>query len=307
MSMRFDLFDLALFVRIAETRSLAKAAVLSNISPPSVSARIRNLEDCLGAKLLHRATHGVSLTAPGEIFLRHARTMVRQAEALRGDLRDYLEGERGSVRILANTSAISEFLPFMLRRYRAIHPNVDIDLHEHLTCDIPDAIGRGEADIGLVVDTIEPGVSRVLPYRDDLVLAASAGHPLADHEAVAFADTLDHDYVLLSGTSIISTCLRRKAGELNRPLKLQVEAGNFETACRMVENDMGVTVLPHSSAMRHARSMDIRIIALTDGWAVRYLQLFLRDDVESMPHFMRQLVRFLDCHQPEAPAQPATA
>jgi DNA-binding transcriptional LysR family regulator len=308
MSMRFDLFDLTLFVRIAETRSLAKAAALSNISPPSVSARVKNLEDGLGVKLLHRATNGVSLTTPGEIFMRHARTMLQQAQSLHNDLHDYLGGERGCMRILANTSAISEFVPFLLRRYRTDHPDVDIDLREHLTCEIADSIGRGEADIGLVVGALGEGAARVLPYRDDLVLAARVGHPLAARQTVAFADTLDHDYVLLSGASIISSCLRRKADELKRPLKLRIEAGNFETACRMVENDMGITILPHSSAKRHARSMDIRILPLTDEWAVRHLQLFLRGEPQSMPQYVRQFVQFLDSpYQSETPVHSVKA
>lgn len=301
MAMRFDMFDLALFARIAETNNLTRAAHDMHVTPPSVSARIRNLEDSLGVKLLSRATHGVALTTPGQTFLRHARAMLQQAECLRAELQPHAGGGRGTVRILANTSAITEFLPPLLQPYLANHPDVDVDLREHLTCQIVEAVDKGAADIGLIVGS-DPlaGLQTVPLWEDMLVLAVPASHDLASRSSVHFAETLAFDFVVLSGTSSIRSCVQRAATALQQPLRVQYQVSNHETACRIVEHRMGVSILPKSSALRHAASMNIRIVALADAWAVRHLQIAVRD-LASKPGFVRELVDFL-VHQSELEA-----
>src|SRR6185369_11990373 len=85
-AMRFDLVDLRLFVAVAEARSITHGAASANLALASASARIRGLEDALGVALLKRGRRGVGLTAAGESLLDHARVVMHQVDALRGDL-----------------------------------------------------------------------------------------------------------------------------------------------------------------------------------------------------------------------------
>jgi DNA-binding transcriptional LysR family regulator len=133
--MHFDLVDLRLIVRVADANSLTKGAEASHISLPAASTRIKNLEDSIGAKLLYRASQGVTLTAPGQALVRHARLMLGQIEHLRGDLQEYAKGIKGHVRVFANTTALEEFLPPVLKAYLLAHPDVNIDLRERLSHD----------------------------------------------------------------------------------------------------------------------------------------------------------------------------
>src|ERR1700722_286536 len=108
----FDLVDVRLFANIAETNSLTHGAEQSHVSVPAASARIKKIEDRLGAKLLYRSRRGVTLPPAGHTFLHHGRLVLRQLDHLWGDLQDYTQGVKGHIRIFANTTAISEFLPF---------------------------------------------------------------------------------------------------------------------------------------------------------------------------------------------------
>ncbi|MBK8739135.1 MAG: LysR family transcriptional regulator [Betaproteobacteria bacterium] len=291
--MRFDLFDLDLFACIAASTSLTKAAQQLHVSTPSVSARVKNLEDGFGVKLLNRGAGGITLTAAGQIFLQHAQIILQESERMRRDLQEYSKGTRGTITILGNTTAITEFLPPLLRPFLVEHPEVVIDLREHPTSEIAGAVNKGVADIGLIVG-VSPGgeQQRISSWADHLVLVVPAGHPLAARRTVAFRETLDYEFVLLSGTGIIRTCIDQAAAELKRPLKVHVEVGNFEAVCRMVENNMGISVLPKRSATRHANSMKIDMVKLSDPWAVRRLQIVVRD-LDSRPAFIRQLVELL--------------
>ncbi|MGN6703353.1 MAG: LysR family transcriptional regulator, partial [Burkholderiaceae bacterium] len=200
--MHFDLVDLRLFVNISEENSLTRGAERSHLSLPAASTRIRNLEDSIGVKLLYRTAQGVTLTPPGQALLLHARLVLQQLEQLRGDLQEYVRGVKGHLRIFANTTAITEFLPAVLPAFLAEHPDISIDLRERLSHDIVRAVAEGRTDIGIVAGTVRTEGLETLPYRRDrLGVAAAPAHPLARRESVAFEDTLDYDYVGLPEAS----------------------------------------------------------------------------------------------------------
>src|SRR5690606_2582737 len=128
--MRFDLVDLRLMVRVAEASSLTRGAEASSISLPAASARVENLEEYIGAKLLYRTSQGVTLTPPGEAFVQHARVVLEQIEHLRSDLQQYTTGLKGEIRVFANTTSLGEYLPPVLGAYLRAHPDANIDLRE---------------------------------------------------------------------------------------------------------------------------------------------------------------------------------
>lgn len=293
MALHFDLVDLRLMVRVAEANSLTRGAEASHISLPAASTRIKNLEESLGLKLLYRTSQGVTLTPPGQAFVQHARTVLAQLEHLSGDLQEYAKGIKGHLRVYANTTALGEFLPPVLKGYLLAHPDVNVDLRERLSHDIVRAVSEGQTDIGIVAGLVRTENLETLPYRRDrLVLVVPGGHALAGRTEVAFAETLDCDHVGLQESSAIHAFLRQVCDQLHRPLRLRIQVGNFEAACRMVEANVGVAILPESAARRHAQTMAIAIVPLSDPWAVREMKICVRS-LEALPTFARELVDLL--------------
>jgi DNA-binding transcriptional LysR family regulator len=293
MNMPFDLVDLRLMVRIAEADSLTKGAEAAHMSAPAASTRIKAIEESLGVKLLHRSSQGVTLTPPGQAFVHHARLVLGQLEHLRTDLQEYARGIRGHLRVHANTTALGEFLPPVLRRYLLAHPDVNVDLQERLSHDIVRAVSEGQTDIGIVAGLVRTESLQVLPYRRDrLVLVVPRGHALAGAPAVSFADTLDFDHVGLAESSAIRAFLQQICESLHRPMQQRIQVSNFEAACRMVEAAVGVAILPGSAAHRHAQTMAISIVPLADPWAERALQIVVRS-LDALPAYARELVDLL--------------
>lgn len=305
MSIHFDLVDIRLFINIAETNSLTRGAERSNMSLPSASTRIRNFEESLGAKLLYRTNQGVTLTPPGQAFLYHGRLVVQQLEQLRGDLQQYALGVKGHVRIFANTTAISEYLPAVLSGFLTTHPDVSVDLREGLSFDIVRAVSEGKTDIGIVAGNVRTEGLETLPYhKDQLVLATARAHPLADREEIAFVETLDYDYVGLHEASAIHTFLTDAANLLNKSLKIRIKVGNSEAVCRMIEANVGIGILPESAAQRHAKNTSIRIIRLSDEWALRNLHICVRS-MHMLPAFARELIELMTKDAAAQSKQPA--
>src|SRR3569833_1695410 len=204
--MHFDLTDMRLFLHIVETGSITKGAERAHLALASASARIRGLEEDLRTPLLVRGRRGVETTQAGRTFAHHARIVLQQVGRMMGELAEYGGGIHARIRLLCNTSALAEHLPSALNAFMTKHPNVAIDLEEHLSYEIVRAVSQGMADIGVVADTVELTKLKVLPFRPDrLVLVVPTRHSLAagtDHHknknkngrkkmAVSFGDVLE--------------------------------------------------------------------------------------------------------------------
>ena len=291
--MRFDLADLSLFRHVIEAGSITHGAQRSNLALAAASTRIRNMEATLGVALVTRGRQGVTPTQAGRTLLQHARTILRQAERLHEDLGAYGGGLAGQIRVLSNTNALTEFLPEALSSFLATHPNVSVDLEERLSDEIVGLIAEGVADLGIVAGTVDARALETYPFRRDrFVLVVAREHPLAGRGKVSFDDVLGHDFVGLDRASALQRFLASKAMRIGRPLRLRVQLRSFDTVCRLVECKVGIGIVPETTAHRVAKSMAIKVIQLTDPWAVRELTICIRS-MNELPLYARQLVEHL--------------
>src|ERR1700730_1387552 len=291
--MRFDLSDLRLFLSVVEAGSITHGAERMHLAIAAASTRIRNMEAALGTALLHRQRQGVQPTPAGRTLVHHARLLLQQAQRMHGELAQYVEGIKGQVRLLSNTNALTEFLPEPLSDFLASHPQVNIDLEERLSDEIVAAVADGTADIGIVAATVEVAGLETLPFRTDrFVLVVAPKHPLATIEHIPFAEVLDFDFVGLDRTSALQRFLSEKAERIGRRLKLRVQLRSFDAVCRFVECNVGIGVVPATTAERQARTMLIHRIELADDWAVRNLTICIRREAD-LPIYARELVQHL--------------
>src|ERR1700676_2560062 len=291
--MRFALPDLSLFRHVVEAGSITAGAERAHLALAAASTRIRNMEQALGAALLVRSRQGVTPTQAGRTLLQHARAILRQAERLREDLGAYAGGLAGQIRVLSNTNALTEFLPEALSSFLANHPNVSVDLEERLSDEIVGLIAEGVADLGIVAATVDASALETYPFRKDrFVLVVAREHPLAKRPKIAFAQVLDRDFVGLDRASALQRFLADKAARIARPLRLRVQLRSFDAVCRLVECNVGIGIVPETTARPVPRTMAIAVIPLTDAWAVRELTICIRS-LDELPPYARELVEHL--------------
>ena len=291
--MPFDLADLSLFRHVIEAGSITHGAARAHLALAAASTRIRNMEEALGVVLLRRGRQGVTPTQAGRTLLQHARAILRQAERLHEDLGAYGGGLAGQIRVLSNTNALTEFLPEALSSFLAAHPNVSVDLEERLSDEIVGLIAEGVADLGIVAGTVDAGALETYPFRRDrFVLVVARSNPLAQRDKIGFEEVLDHDFVGLDRASALQRFLAGKAVRIGRPLRLRVQLRSFDAVCRLVECNVGIGIVPETTARRVAKTMAIAAVPLTDSWAVRELAICIRD-MKELPLYARQLVEHL--------------
>jgi len=299
---RFDLTDLSLFLGVLEAGSITGGAQRAHLALASASARLRQLEESLGVPLLTRGRRGVQPTAAGRSLAHHAALVLGQVERMRVELGDYAQGLKGHVRLLCNTSALTELMPQALSDFMAGHPQVEIELEEQTSMEIVAAVSAGNAEIGIVADSAELGSLQTRPFRDDrLVLVAGPGHPLAARRSLRYAQALDHEFIALAKGSALQEHLTAQAAHLGRRMQVRVRLRNFTAVCGMVERNLGVAVIPETAYLRCAASMDLRRIRLSDAWTSRHLVLCMRR-FDELPLYARQLVEHLQAWGQSAPA-----
>lgn len=305
---RLDLVSLSLFALIVRSGSISKGAELAHLAIGAASKRIADLEATIGAGLFERHSRGITLTAAGEALKVHAQRIMNDVDLMTADMSDYAAGVVGVVRLWANTSAVTQFLPSDIAAFNAINPEIRIELEEQNSEQVALAVVDGAADFGIMADQMPTLGLQTMPYRrDQLVLVVPAGHPLTRRDAVSFVDALEFDFVSLSRSTSLAKRLQAATAFSGGRLKLRIQVRSFDAMCLMVTAGLGIAVLPDAAAEPHLRSMGLHRIRLSEDWARRELLICARD-LKALRKPARLLVDHLLGATPERPgAAPPTA
>jgi DNA-binding transcriptional LysR family regulator len=285
-----DIDSLALFVRAAELRSLTKAAEASHIGLAAASRRMALLEHRFKTSLLDRSPRGVEVTPAGAALLPHAKALLLEMNEMQAEMRDHADGRKGALRILANTSVMTESLPADLAAFSRLNPDVRLSVLERWTEEIVHALQAGEADIGIVVEGIPTDGLETHAYRKDrIAVVMPATHALATLTEMKFTDVLDDDLVALESGASMMRLLTERAVIEERTLHLRVQVRSFEVVCRMVEAGLGLGILPFESASIMGQTLGLVVRPLMEPWAERNMLICVKAERASNPSVAKLL------------------
>ena len=272
-----DIDSMALFVRAAELRSLTKAAEASHIGLAAASRRMALLEHRFKTTLLERSSRGVELTPAGASLLPHAKALLVGINQMQAEMRDHANGRKGSLRILANTSVMTESLPEDLAGFARQNPDVRLLLEERWSSEIVRLLLAAEGDVGIIVEGTRTEGLETFPYSTDrIAVVMPADHPLARVPEMKFADVLDDDLIALESGSSMMRLLAEQAVIAERTLQLRVEVRSFEAVCRMVQAGLGLGLLPYQAASVLGKGLGLAVRPLTEEWAERRMLICVR-------------------------------
>lgn len=271
---RVDFVTLKLFCAIAKSGSITKGAAECSLALSAASRRISDLEETVGLVLLDRSAKGVTLTHAGHAVMQHSLRLFQGFEQFSNELGEYAQGIKGHVRLWANMSALTEFLPSALASFLDKHPEIRIEVEEQLSGDIVRALFDGIADLGVFADgppTTGLNINKI--GTDQLVIVCSKSHPINKSGNITFEDALDFDFVGLNQGSALLELTSRNAEKLNKKMNLRVQVRSYDAMCHMIAVNLGIGVLPLQACGAQIKAMNLKVVKLKEDWALRDLMI----------------------------------
>jgi DNA-binding transcriptional LysR family regulator len=240
---------LRFFCAVAEELHFTRAALRLNVAQSALSHQIKQLEEDLGTRLVERTNRRVRLTQAGEVFLVRASRILEQMDQAVREATRVGQGEFGSFSMGVVSTAVCSYLPEILRTFRRLSPNLNIDIHEMEPSEQVDALKRETIDIGLLFLAIQdPTFDSTLVSRERLILALPTGHPAASREKLRLSDLAEETFLIPRRQStsgfhelVLNTLQANGVAEPRlQPTRL------LTTGVFLVSGHLGVALVPES-------------------------------------------------------------
>jgi DNA-binding transcriptional LysR family regulator len=246
---------------LAEELHFGRAAERLGIAQPALTQQIQALERDLGVQLFQRTKRSVRLTVAGRVTLDEAIRTLQQADRTALVARQAGRGQLGHIEIGFVGSAIfSGVLSKAIFHFREANPMVELRLNELGILQQLSDVGSGRLDLGIVrlpVKSLPLDVGISTLFRESIILAVPAQHPLARRKQIALDVLRDEPFVAVQiqegvgfNAQVAELCAM---GGLSP--KVTQRAGQFVTLAGMVAGGLGVAFVPDS--LRHLQIPDV--------------------------------------------------
>jgi DNA-binding transcriptional LysR family regulator len=244
-----EIRQLRAFVAIAESGTFTAGALRVHVTQAAISMQIRQLETEIGAKVFVRAPRHVILTEAGEQLLRRARHILREHDAALDEIAELAGAERGRLRIgSASAMVLTEQLPAILKELRKQHPAAEIAVTSGTSEVLVDQILAGEVDIAFVSLPVDVrGIKTERLSQDQLVAIASPQHKLAKQKTISAYTLAGERLILGERGGNTRRLIDQFFAQAGATLRVAMELSRQQAIKRMVEEDMGVGIVPLQS------------------------------------------------------------
>lgn len=253
------------FVEVARRGSISRAAEGLCLTQPTVTERLAALEAELGDKLFTRVKYGVILTDAGKLFLPYAERTLRTLTEAKAALDNLRDGTQGNL-VLGSAPFISMYiLPTLLDRYTSQHPGVHVAVRTGHSEEVLQMVLHEEVQIGLVREMRHPEIESITLHNDELILVAHPSHPFCQRASVTVQDVANEGVVLFDDTNNYYQLVNAIFISAGLMLKARFEMDNVESAKKMVEKGLGISLLPRIAVQREITLGALKELTIADG------------------------------------------
>jgi DNA-binding transcriptional LysR family regulator len=263
------LSEITAFVEVARQGSISRAAEVLFVTQPTLTARIQNLESDLGERLFTRSRQGMRLTDTGRAFLPYVHRAMQALEEGQRLVADRRRGGTGEL-VLGTAPSVGTYaLPLVLKRFAAEHPTVRLVVKTGHSEDILGMVLRSEVQLGLMRPLRHPDLELRPVYDDVMVLVVHPGHPFASTGSVSLEAIRGQSLLLFDRSSSyhdLTSAMFRGAGVAPRSL---MELDSIEATKKMVEQGLGVALLPLTAVAGELAAGTLRRVDIVDAAPIR--------------------------------------
>jgi len=251
-----DIRQLKAFVAIAETGTFTAGAARVHVTQAAISMQIRQLENETGAQLFVRAPRRVILTEAGEKLLGRAYVILREHDAALEEMAALTGAHRGRLRIgSASAMVTADPLPQILRELKKTHDAVETSVGSGTSEELVQHVLAGELDVAFVSLPVEArGIQTELLSEDYLVAIASPRHKMASQKVVSAYSLAGEKLILGERGGNTRRLIDQFFSQAGVTPKVVMELSRLTAIKRMVEEDMGIGIVPLQSVQEEVAS-----------------------------------------------------
>ena len=285
-----DVNQLEVLVAIANEQSFSRAAQTLHRTQPAVSQAIRRLEVELGEPLFDRSSKDGTLTAAGRVLFDFAEQMLNLRQGAHRAIKELKDLHHGKLALSANEYTVMYLLP-VLAVFRARHPHLKVEVKRSLASRIAsEVLGRG-VEIGVVsFKPADEAIASIPVVMDELALIVAPSHPLAAKETVSVRELGAESFIAHNVASPYRERVVRTFEKFKTPLNISMEMPTLEAIKRLVEQDMGVALVPRLTAQVEIAHKQIVALTVREMRFERRLHLIYRKGA-TLSHAARAFLR----------------
>lgn len=248
-----ELHQLEYFVAVVETGSFSQAAVRCNITQPSLSQQIINLENELGRKLFNRLGRRITITEAGNLFYPRACSIISDVQQAKYALTDGFKPEVSTLSVGIIPTLGSYLLYQTVSRFQEAYPEATLKIREDMTNNLIDQLMSAELDVAFVsLPIANKHITTERVFEESLYIAIPETHTLASTSTIE-ADTLrDIPFIRLSDQDCLSDQLDAfcYVQKIDPPTIYQTS--HLSTVIELVRLGIGISLVPACSVQIHS-------------------------------------------------------
>lgn len=290
-----------IFKQFVEFQNENAVAESMNITQPTVTFHLKNLNKYYGIPLYYKKGKHFKLTEAGELLYRNTTKLLNLMQETNDVMSDFKASKRGTLKIGASHAPVYHILPEAFKSYMNNHPNIQIDLTVDTAPHIIDKLRSREIELAVISENAfyenDLKVKRFM--ENELMIAMDKEHPLAHKEALTMKDLEYYDLVIHSGGSTRESIDEWRRDNLVQ-LRARMQSNSLSSILETIKHSHYLSLISHS-AIQHRQ--DIVSKKLPNGPRPRYISIVYRDDMYLTPVIQNFILLIYNVNFGEAPNQ----
>lgn len=270
-----ELRQLRYFVAIVDHGSLSRAARVLHVAQPALTQQIQQLEDELGAQLLHRSAQGVLSTDAGKTFYEHAQAILKQVGDARSAVAQAADKPAGTVALGIPQSVSSALALPLLTAVRAAYPEISLQLTEELSGNLIEQLKSGRINLAVLFDDGQLGAFATTPLVEEemLFIARTGSQFLPRRKTVSLADAVRVPLILPGVQHGVRPRIEQLARNAGLSLDNVIDINSVAILKSALLADIGATILAVAPLLTEVRQQAMVALPVRDARLSRTLAL----------------------------------
>lgn len=256
-----ELRQLKYFVEVAKREHISEAADSLHVAQSAVSRQISNLEEELGIPLLKREGRNIKLTPVGKLFAEHAVMALQAIDNAKQKIDEYLDPERGTVRVGFPSSLASHILPEVISAFKKAYPNVSFHLRQGSNHFLINAIKQSDIDLAFIgpAPTRDPDLRVDVLFKEKIVALLPDTHPLAAQTHISLRMLANDSFIFFPNGFILRKLAVDACLQAGFHPSVPFEGEDLDAIKGLVSAGIGVTLLPEVTLYETIPKNTVRI------------------------------------------------